>query len=403
MVSAASGYVVILIAARTLTPADNAEFLSFWALLFFVFGTLGGLQNEFTRAASASNRYEYATTRGGTRAVPAGLLIGLVAAAIAAVTGPLWAPVISPAHPVAATIVVAVGAVLFAGHASVAGVLAGRRSWTAYSWVVAGEATWRLALVALAALTGLGLVGLETAAGAGAGAWLVLLAWRQVRQTVRARFPEPPSVMARHVGQAMVAAASSAALMVGFPALLRGTTPADVFAGAAPLLLAISMTRAPLLMPLNAFQGVAISHFLAHRERGLVPLFKICMLVAAVGCVGGLLAWVVGPWLMVALFGASYHVAGLVLAALTFDSALLGALTITGAATLALGLHRTYAWGWFGATGVSLVVLLLPLPLTDRVLTSLALGPVIGILVHALVLRRELRRGPAEVAGALPT
>ena len=62
------------------------------------------------------------------------------------------------------------------------------------------------------------------------------------------------------------------------------------------------------------------------------------------------------------------------------------------AATLALDGHRTYALGWLAATVCSAAVLLLPGSLEGRVVASLAVGPVVGIAIHALWVGRALQR-----------
>ena len=399
LISAGAGYLILWVTARSLSLAENADFLSFWAVLFFTFGTLGGVQNEITRAVGSRASAVLPDLadparqpRTAPRAITVGALVGLAAAAVLVVTGPWWVGLASSGHDWLTIGVIAASACLFSGHSAMAGALAGSRQWSGYSVLVASEATWRLILVLLVALVGLGLGGYEAAAGAGAAAWVLALGLGRVRGALQQRVDAPLGTVLHRIGQAMIAAASSAALMVGFPALLRATSEPSAYAQAAPLLLAISMTRAPLLMPLTAFQGVAITHFLGRKDDGLKVIAKVVGLIVAVATVGAALAWLVGPWLMVALFGPGYHVDGAVLAGLTFSAGLLGALTITGAASLAVGLHRPYALGWLAATVVSLLVLLLPVPaLTTSVPLALTAGPLVGILIHAVAIRIQLR------------
>jgi hypothetical protein len=185
----------------------------------------------------------------------------------------------------------------------------------------------------------------------------------------------------------MLSTASSGALVVGFPVLLRLTTDAQAFALAAPLLLAVQLTRAPLLIPLNAYQGVALTHFLERRDQGIRPLLRIAGAILAAGLVGAGAAALLGPWIL-SVLPSGYQVSPAVLAGLTLTAAGLALLTLTGAAVLALGAHRRYALGWLAATGCSALVLLVPGTLEMRVLASLALGPVLGIAVHATALGR---------------
>jgi O-antigen/teichoic acid export membrane protein len=284
--------------------------------------------------------------------------------------------------------VVAVSVVAFAGHAAVAGALAGSGAWSTYARLVGTESVVRLALTGIAAAVGLATVGMAAGAGFAAATWLGFAAAPAVRAARRLRVGVPGRAFAGATVQAMAGTAASAALVVGFPVLLRVTTPADAYALAAPLLMAVQLTRAPLLIPLNAYQGVAITHFLAHRDRGARPLLQVAAVVLAVGAVGAGAAALVGPWLMAVVLGPDYRVPGIVLAGLTASACALALLTLTGAAVLALGRHRAYAAGWLVATAVSAAVLLAPWSLETRAVVSLAAGPLVGVLVHAVAVRR---------------
>ncbi|MDY5139352.1 hypothetical protein R6H00_09245, partial [Actinotignum timonense] len=47
---ALSGFFITVVSARSLSPADNTLFLTFWAALFAIIAIVAGLQNEVTRA-----------------------------------------------------------------------------------------------------------------------------------------------------------------------------------------------------------------------------------------------------------------------------------------------------------------------------------------------------------------
>ena len=70
VVSGIAGYLVLVLTARHLDAAENADFLVFWAALFSVFGVLVGIATETTRAVFAGESSE-ATPSGGVRVVPA--------------------------------------------------------------------------------------------------------------------------------------------------------------------------------------------------------------------------------------------------------------------------------------------------------------------------------------------
>ncbi|MBO9555495.1 hypothetical protein [Cellulomonas sp.] len=392
VVAAGCGYLVLLLAARTLDPARNADFLVFWSLLFGVYGVLGGVQTESTRAAHAARDAAPPDATPGARLVPWGLLLGGCAAVVVAVTAPFWGTRVLGESWFSAVLAVGVGAVMFAGHSSVAGVLAGRLQWGGYSALVAAEAAARLLLVVVVVVTGAAMGRLELAVALASGTWLVLtVLFRPVRSALGATADVPAPRLLVHTGKAAVAAASSAALVVGFPVLLRLTSTTVEFATAAPLILAISVTRAPLLMPLAAYQGVAITHFMANRRQGLGALTRVLALIAGIGALATLAAALVGPWLLRLLFGAAYGVPGPVLAGLTLGATALAVLTITGAAVLATGGHTLFAVGWLAATVTSFTLLLVPLGIDGRAVLALAVGPLVGIAIHAAAVQRASR------------
>ena len=394
IVVAATGFVVQALVSRTASAADTALFLVFWSLLFAVVGITGGIQNESTRAVRAALHDEVRPDVQGARVVPVGLAVGgLIALAVLA-TSPLWASSVLQEHTVAGVVLVAVAALLFSGHASATGALAGAGAWKVYARVVGLESVVRLVLVVAVVVVSATLFNLMVASAVATAAWLLALAAsRQVRSTLTMRADRPARRYVSGLGHAIVASSSTAILVVGFPVLIQLTTPDDVVTAAAPLLLAISLTRAPLLLPLNAFQGVAIAHFVEHPERRARTLTVIVGIVVVVGAVGAGLAALVGPWLMEVVL--DQQIGSGVLAALTGAGALLALLTLTGTAVLALGKHRAYSAGWAVASILAVLLLLPPWALEQRVLLSLWISPLVGASIHAAALVRS--RAPRSV------
>lgn len=388
IVVAATGFVVQALVSRTTSAADTALFLVFWSLLFAVVGITGGIQNESTRAVRASMQGDLPTGASGARVVPVGLAVGGLIAVVVLASSPLWASNVLQEHTVLGVVLVAAAALAFSGHASATGALAGAGSWKIYARVVGLESVVRLVLVVVVVVVSATLVNLMVASAVATGAWLLALATsRTTRSTLSMRADRPARRYVSGLGHAIVASSSTAVLVVGFPVLIQLTTPDDVVTAAAPLLLAISLTRAPLLLPLNAFQGVAITHFVEHPERRARTLTVIVGIVGVVGAVGAGLAALVGPWLMDVVL--DQQIGPGILAALTGAGALLALLTLTGTAVLALGRHRVYSAGWAVASILAVVLLLPPWPLEERVLLSLWVSPLVGAAIHAAALVRS--------------
>lgn len=388
-VSGIAGYVVLVVAARVLEPATNADFLVYWGALFAVFGTLVGITTEATRSIYAAG------DRGTTPVLPVALGLGGTVAVTVAVTGLLWAPRLFGDGWEGLLPALVVGIVLFASHAALVGCAAGRSAWNPYSLLVGAEAVSRLALCVAVAVAGLLLLGFAWAASLGAGAWVVwLLSSRRHRRLAGARADIDAAGLVRRMYAACLASGVSALLLVGYPVLLRLTSTDDVYAGAAPIVLAVSLSRAPMMVPLGVYQNVLVTKVIRQGVRVLGPVVAV---LGAATVLGSLLAWFVGPWLL-RLVNPAYHVSGPVFAALVLGAGLLALLTVTGAATVALDHHAVYLAGWITATAVAVVVLLPSWGLETRVVSSLVVGPLAGAAVH---LQWGLRR--RRTPSRLPT
>jgi O-antigen/teichoic acid export membrane protein len=174
---------------------------------------------------------------------------------------------------------------------------------------------------------------------------------------------------------------------MGFPVLLK-LTSAELGAEGGVVILAVTLTRAPLLVPLTAMQGNLIAHFVDERSHRLRALVSPALIIAGIGGVGVLLAGLVGPWLLHSAFGSDYQASSALLAWLTAAAVSIALLTLTGAAAVAAALHRAYSLGWVGATVASGLLLLLPLALETRTVVGLLCGPLVGIGVHLFALGR---------------
>lgn len=390
VIAAASGYLILFIAARALGPAGYARFSVFWSLYFSVLGVLLGLQQESTRSASSAMLDEPRDRTGRVRLVRATVTIGAVFGLLIAASSFAWSGAVFAAQAVLLTAIVAIACPLYAAQTGLVGGLSGTRRWVSVSAIVTAEAVVRLVAVAVAAWLGWGVGGMAAGTALAAVAWIgVTVVSPSARAGLHLLGDSTLRGFRTRSTHAMVAATANAALVVGFPVLLELTTPSRLGEAGGRLVLAITLTRAPLLVPLNAFQGVAINYFVARRATMLRALALPSLLVGAVGCVGALAAWLVGEPLLRILFGPDFVVAPVVLAFLTIGATLIGALTLTGTAVIAGGQHRAFVAGWVTASLVTIGILLVPEPLTPRAIAGLLIGPACDIAVHLVALARS--------------
>lgn len=401
VISGVSGYAVLVLIARHLTLAENSRFLVFWGLLFGLFGCLGGVQAEAARTVRAAQVTPGPPAPPGRRTGPTvgtvSVVVGLTGGVLVLASASLWGEEVFGSPWWAEATATAIGVAGFAGYSGLSGCEIGSGAYRRYAGLLTTDGVGRLVLVALAIVGSGSVLALTWATALASCGWLCWVA--SCPQTRRA-WSAPADVSAAHlVGRMAVACsatAASAALVVGFPVLVRVTTSDEVYAGAAPVLLALSLTRAPLLVPLTAYQGVLVARVVSD---GIRPLGRLLGLLTAVTVGGVPVAWAAGPWLL-RVVNPEYLVAGQVFAGLTLGAGLIAALTMTGAACLGLSGHGAYAAGWLAATAASLALLALALPLPTRVVVALVGGPVLGIGVHLawLVAHRRGRGAQGDTA-----
>ena len=382
--AAASGFVVMWIASWALDAESGYNyFLAFWGLFFAATGLIDGITQETTRAVAASRETK---ARGTANPWKLGGAIGAALAGAALAAGAVGMARLVPSNPGAATGLLAFGLLSYAFQAVLSGILSGSGLWGRYAALVAMDSGIRLVLAVVVWAFGGGLVEFLVITVIGALSWILILALSPVHVTLdvdRATF-------VRRVASAMIASGASAALITGFPTAASAAFPAATSGAAvAAINNAVMLTRAPVLVPLQRFQSALVVRFVRQRGRVYQALAAPVAAILGVGLAGFAAAWAVGPWILRVAYKPELFVDGLTLGLLTFASAFMGMLMITGVAVLAQERHGFYVAGWLAATATAFAVLFLaPWGVTATVVAALFAGPVVGTLVHLAGLTR---------------
>jgi O-antigen/teichoic acid export membrane protein len=389
----------LYLAARDLDPAGFSVFGVFWGAFGLVTGAANGLLQEATREVRSAG-YVAASPGPQTHPLRVAAVIGVVAGLVIAGSAPLWAGHVFVEARWTSVVLLSVGLAGFCMHATLLGMLAGAGRWTQYGSLMVTDAGMRVTVAAATFAMSWGLVGYLWATVCGAVAWLVtLVASATARAAAQLVAYGDTSTFLRGAAHAVAAAGASAILVMGFPVLLKATS-GDLGSTGGVVILAVTLTRAPLLVPLTAMQGNLIAHFVDQSTERMRALVGPAAVVLGLGAVGVVTAGLAGPWLLRVGFGADYRADGALLAWLTAAAVSIALLTLTGAATVAAAMHRAYSLGWIGATVVSTLLLLLPLQLETRTVVALLCGPLVGIAVHTAALSMVRQTGPAPLPPA---
>ncbi|WP_256921932.1 lipopolysaccharide biosynthesis protein [Leifsonia sp. NCR5] len=415
VVSGLAGYVVTWRVFTSVGAAGYGVFSVFWSALFLVVGILFGLQQESTRAVAqtAVQAVDAGAGRVGAGAAAAirrtsmwsfAAMVAVVVVIAVLATSLLWATPSLGAQNAGLAWFVAFGAGLNCLVAAASGVMAGAGMWRQLAAIVALDGVLRvIGVVAVLAFTD-DLVALAIAVILPFPVSLAIVFASAPKALVaNARVSIGLSTLIANTGRTMLAASATAVLINGFPLVLSFFSGPDNHADLGSLVLAVTLTRAPILVPLMALSSFLVSQFSHHPERATRTMLTIIAGIAAVIVVLCLAAWLWGVPVMQFVFGAQFDLGADVLVALIASSGLIGALCVSGSAVLAKGLHGGYATGWVVASLVSLAVLFIPLDLPIRAALALASGPAVGLVVHLVWLRVSSgRAAPAEVASSSP-
>jgi O-antigen/teichoic acid export membrane protein len=388
VVSGGTGYAVQILVARALGPEGYAPFAFYWSALFIVVGALGGVQQEVTRATSADAGGSEQTGR-PPRVVLFTVAIATVVLVVLAATSALWGNAVFTDAPADFTWPLVIGAASYVLVAGLSGALYGVRMWYPLVVLIAVDGMLRLAGVLLALAVGPTLPALAWAVAAPFPLAIVIVLpfiARRLRPTLDAGYPR----LVRNVARTIVAAAATAALISGFPALLAATSPEVPAAVLGSLTFALTLTRAPIVIPLLSLQSYLIVHF------GSAPssLVRRVLRLEALAIVGAVvlagLAAVLGP-VVLSFIRDDFVVSPGMFFVIVSSSGLIAAMSISGPAALAGSAHTAYSLGWVVASLLTLGMLLLPLDFELRVSLALLVGPLAGCVVHLLGLRAPRR------------
>jgi hypothetical protein len=314
-------------------------------------------------------------------------------------SAPLWQAAVFPDHGWALVIPLAVGAAAYVPLAVLAGSLYGVGHWKALFALISIEGLLRLVLVILAAYL---------QPDAAAFAWAialpfpvaVLVVWPFARARIvgRTRLDVSLPQLTWNVSRTIVAATAMGLMISGFPLVLQLTSPGQPEGLMGLVIATATLTRAPLIVVGMALQSFLIVFFRARAAHFWRTLLMLEAAVLAIGVVLAVAGYLLGPAVFAFAFPREPEVpSNWLIATFVLSSALVGALCVSAPAVLSRNAHAAFSAGWIVAAVTTVVCLLLPLGFVEKTVLALLVGPIAGVLVHAIYLALVRKGEPARV------
>lgn len=383
------GYAITTLMARSL-GSGYGEFAVFWALLYLAIGTFSGIQQEVSRGTS--RMLPPLKESEGVKLLKLALQLAAVVAVISSLTMVFLSPLFFANQLVLLSAAVVTGATLSVFVGVLAGGLYGTHSWFPLAILIVADVIFRLALLWIASAYTHDVVVL---------AWVCSIPFVLVLTCVMPLSKRTINLSTvldvkigqayKNIGRTVGASFGTAVLVSGFPALLalsEGVTSQSILG---PVIYALTLTRAPLVVGLLALQSFLIVKFRDYSGALGKLLFQFVGGIFAIGLLLSMAAFAFGNQAVVLLAGTEYSLSPQFLFVLTLSSVPTAWLAVLGAATLSKKLHTSYSIGWIVAAAVSIATLFIPNDLELKLTIALVVGPLTGLFIYALALAQKNR------------
>lgn len=387
-----AGYFVLWFSVRRLDPLDYTIFATFWSALYFLVGSLAGLQQEVTRASFSASEFPTgnreahrgAAWKLATYLVGGLILLGTIIELFFQFTGTNFSTNIFT-RATAPIVLALAGYVLVA---IIAGSLYGLRQWALLAWMIVGDAVLRLGFIYWTLNTSADIDILLWDVSVPFGLTIVLLAPFLLRALkgkvvtdVKAKYLFTNSL------QTIFAAVGMSLIISGFPLLLASTSQQVSAIQLSQAMFFITLARAPFVIVAISLQSLLLVKF----KEQLSPSKLIAKIAFGLLCGGIVLVPIVlflSEPVLELLIADSAALSPVLLTSVVISGLLLALLVITGVAVLAKSQHLRYAAGWSVAAFLTILILVIPCEFELRVMLALLLPPVAGIVVHVLGLQK---------------
>lgn len=384
------GYVIQLLAPVLLEQEESyVTFSVLWSAVYLCVSAMSGVQQEVTRAARPSTTHAPNTVLRTFTIAAAGVImvVGIVlgfALASSVLPGPAWA--------LAAALCIALAGYLLV--AVLSGVMYGLSLWRAVAMLTILDALIRA--IALTVAFALQLPSVVIAFGIAFPFGLTAaVVWIAVRRLVVGRFALDVTfpALVRNVMSTVGAAICMGAMISGLPLLIGLTGSSEQASVIGAVILAITLSRAPIVIPVIALQSFLISAvFRARAGIDRKTVARVLLIASGIIAVLAVVAAFIGPPIIVLVSAGKFQIDAIMMAIIVLSAGLVAMMCVTGPALVAARRHTVNLIGWVLAAVLTVACLLLPLELHLKVGIALILPVLAGLTAHLFTL---LGRGVA--------
>jgi len=381
------GYAIQLSAPALTDAATYLGFSVFWSAIYLGGSAMAGIQQEISRAVHPGHDPQSGRVL-RTFWLGSALVVLIVAIVIVVLSG----DALFAGHKIDFGAALCFGLVGYLCTSVLTGVLYGLRLWGAVAFVAILDAVLRAVLVVGALVTGASLGALVNFIAAPfllASAITYLVYRRQLHDAFH--LDVGLRVLAWQAAGTVIAAGSAGLLISGMPMLIGLLAPAATPAATAALILTITVTRAPIVVPIIALQSFLISAVLRGRARPTPrQLLSAAAVAVAVGAVFAAVAWFIGPGIISLISTGKYEISSLTAAVVVASAVLVAWMSLFGPMLVSQRRHAANAGAWVVAAALTVAFLAL-LPEPWAIPFALVVAPAAGVVVTMLTLLRPAR------------
>jgi len=382
-------------------PGAYLQFSVFWSTTFLLVSLLSGVQQEVTRAVRPVDVNDLevglrAPLRAGISLFRAGAIIACAVILLMVTTAALWGPLLFSTQAYGLVGAMTLALVGYLIIAILSGEFYGLGRFSAVAATTVADAVVRAILVLVPLVLGLGL--LPIAYGV-AMPFLItaVCVWGVSRRGSRGKYRLDVSIgrLLRNSGQAMLGALATGILISGLPSVLKFTSSGLGEGTLAALILALTLSRAPLVVPLLALQSYLV---VLYRNMPTGAMLRAIRLMCAVFVATAILAfavWWIGRDLLLRLYEAELVLDGGALAMVVASGGATAALCVVAPVLLAQGMHGRFLAAWATSAGTTAFLLTFLGDSLPATIVAIALGPLVGCVLSLVMLRQ--RQGSLEL------